>query len=495
MTMINIRRTFVYRALRYLRLTFVYRALRYLRLTFVYRASRYFRLALCFAVLMSSLASAQAFAGEPLGPPPTQAQAERDAEVRALIEARRAAMREELEAAKVPTPVAATHKEPNRSLFGESVSIFADTAIVGAYMDDVDDRVGQGSAVVYVRQGKTWKQQARLLATDGAAFDHFGKAVSIFADTALVGASDANGKRGCAYIFKRRNGQWQQEAKLLAGDGAIGDLFGASVALSGDTALVGAWLDDVGEGVDQGSAYVFRRTGDRWQFEEKLVASKNVMNSGFGYSVSLSGSAALIGARRGAQNFSQGSAYVFQRSGKAWLQQAKLTASDGHAQDQFGYSVAIDGELAVIGDGHHQVNGKPRQGAAYVFQRTGDSWQEKAILIASNGAADDQFGKSVAISGRSILVGAALRGAKGSAYLFDQHDQRWSQSAELVANDAEIGDSFAGSVSLAGNSALIGAPNYFIGGKTTLGKVYVLVRDGKKWSEQAKLRELQDVSE
>ncbi len=124
----------------------------------------------------------------------------------------------------------------------------------------------------------------------------------------------------------------------------------------------------------------------------------------------------------------------------------------------------------------------------------GNSWQEKAILIASNGAEDDQFGKSVAISGRSILIGAALSGAKGSAYLFDQHDQRWSQNAELVANDAENGDGFAGSVSLAGNSALIGAPNYFIGGKTPLSKVYVLVRDGKKWSQQAKMDEPQDAS-
>jgi hypothetical protein len=480
------------------------------------------RTALYCIALSCAVAFSLPLTAEQLDPAPTPEQAKRAAEVEALINARRAAMREELEKRRaaqeanekqeaavdpaIQAQIDAAQKARDRQIslqihdeFGAAVSIHGDTALVGATLDAVDDRKGQGSAYVYARKGERWLRQARLLAQDGGASDYFGESVAIFGDTALIGASKGNGKRGCAYVFKMKNGQWRQEAKLIASDGMVDDSFGASVALFGDTALVGAWLDDVGTGVDQGSVYVFQREGKTWLFQEKLAASKDMMHSAFGFSVSLSGNTALIGRRldTDSRNLSQISAYVFQRSGRHWVEQAKLAPS--HATpNQGAVTVAIDGDFAVLGARQHGIGNQQNQGAAYVFQRRGNTWTEQATLRASDGAQGDQFGSTVAVSGRSILVGAPMHGGvKGSAYLFalaneasgkllGQDGQRWAQRAKLVAQDGAIGDGFAGSVSLSGNSALIGAPLRYIGGNTLEGSAYVLVDDGKNWLEQAK---------
>jgi hypothetical protein len=219
--------------------------------------------------------------------------------------------------------------------FGGSVAINGDTAIVGACYDDVGANSDQGSAYVFVRSGTAWTQQAQLTAGDGAAGDHFGKSVAISGDTAIVGADDAdvgaNIDQGSAYVFVRSGTAWTQQAQLTAGDGAAGDLFGASVAISGDTAIVGAYDDDVGANSDQGSAYVFVRSGTTWTQQAQLTAGDGAAGDAFGKSVAISGDTAIVGAGYDdvGANSDQGSAYVFVRSGTAWSQQAKLTAGDG----------------------------------------------------------------------------------------------------------------------------------------------------------------------
>ncbi|MCC6504808.1 MAG: fibronectin type III domain-containing protein, partial [Aquimonas sp.] len=234
----------------------------------------------------------------------------------------------------------------------------------------------QGSAYVFMRSGGTWTQASKLTAGDGAANDQFGTSVALDGDTALVGASyddvGANSDQGSAYVFTRSGSSWTQEAKLTAGDGAAYDNFGYSVSLNGDTALVGAYGDDVGVNSQQGSAYVFTRSGSIWTQETKLTAGDAAASDNFGYSVSLNGDTALVGAF--GDNSNQGSTYVFTRSGSTWTQEEKLVAGDGAASGGFGRSVALSSTTALVGapyvDGLPPY-GNPDEGAAYVFNGVG----------------------------------------------------------------------------------------------------------------------------
>jgi hypothetical protein len=228
-------------------------------------------------------------------------------------------------------------------------------------------------------------------------------------------------------VFTRAAGAWTQQAKLVASDGAAGDQFGFSVALDGDTVVIGAFRDD-DKGSDSGSAYVFTRAGSGWTQQAKLVASDGAAGDQFGWSVALDGDTAVIGARLDDdKGIDSGSAYVFTRAGGAWTQQAKLVASDGAAGDQFGFSVALDGDTAVIGAFGDDDNGSD-SGSAYVFTRAGSGWSETLKLLASDGKAFDLLGYyngAVDISGSTVLAGAPLhdladpvRTDAGAAYVF-----------------------------------------------------------------------------
>jgi len=343
--------------------------------------------------------------------------------------------------------------------FGYSVSISGDYAVVGAYYDD-DNGSFSGSAYVFKRTDTTWTQEAKLLPSDGAAEDFFGRSVSISGDYAVVGANfdDDNGAQsGSAYVFKRTGTSWTQEAKLLPSDGAANDMFGFSVSISGDYAVVGSANDDNGQ--DAGSAYVFKRTGTSWTQEAKLLPADGAANDVFGFSVYISGDYAVMGARWDDDNGgNSGSAYVFKRTGTSWAQEAKLLASDGAAFDEFGVSVSISGDYAVVGAWRDDDNGTDA-GSAYVFKRNGTSWAQEAKLLPSGGAADDWFGNSVSISGDYAVVGAYLDDGYdlGSAYLFKRTGISWAEEAKLLASDGAIGDLFGSSVSISGDYAVVGA--------------------------------------
>jgi len=305
--------------------------------------------------------------------------------------------------------------------FGYDAALDGDTALIGALMDD-DNGVDSGSAYVFTRTGTTWTQQAKLLASDGAAGNHFGYFVRLDGDTAIVGANwdDDNGnKSGSAYVFTRTGTTWTQQQKLLASDGAEGDRFGGSIAVSGDTALIGAYYDD-DNGVDSGSMYIFTRTGTTWTQQQKLLASDGAAGDIFGGIVSLSGDSALIGA--GGDYNSTGAAYVFTRTGTTWTQQQKLLASDGAAGDAFGnWGLSLDGDTALIGSNGDDDMGL-NSGSAYVFTRTGTTWTQQQKLLASDGAAGDAFGFLVSLSGDTAFIGACqdddMGLNSGSAYVF-----------------------------------------------------------------------------
>jgi hypothetical protein len=367
--------------------------------------------------------------------------------------------------------------------FGLWVDYDGDTALIGAWNDD-DNGVDSGSAYVFIWTGTTWTQQAKLLASDGQAGDSFGSSVSISGDTALIGArwDDDNGnKAGSAYVFIRTGTTWTQQAKILPADAEAEDRFGGSVSLDGDTAVISAWFDnDNGNG--SGSAYVFIRTGTTWTQQAKLLASDGQEGDDFG-DASVCGDTALIGAALDDDNgVDSGSAYIFVRTGTTWTQQAKLLASDGQAGDQFSrWAVSLDGDTALIGSEADDDNGID-SGSAYVFTRTGTTWIQQAKLLASDGAANDYFGNSISISGDTALIGAEGDDDKGtnagSAYVFTRTGTTWIQQAKLFASDGTAGDQFGYPVILSGDTAFITA-TYDDDNGANSGSVYVFVNQNE----------------
>ena len=338
--------------------------------------------------------------------------------------------------------------------FGWSVAIDGTTAIVGNFWDD-DNGTASGSA--YLFDTTTGDQIAKLLPDDGAALDVFGFSVAISGATAIVGAfgdDDNGGSSGSAYLFDIATGD--QIAKLLAKDGAQSDLFGASVAISGTVAIVGAPHDD-DNGTDSGSAYLFDISDPANPVQiAKLLPNDGAQGDLFGVSVAISGAIAIVGARGDDDNGdASGSAYLFDTTtGK---QLFKLLPDDGAADDWFGVSVAISGATAIVGASRDDDNGS-NSGSAYLFDTT--TGLQIAKLLPDDGAAGDRFGLSVGISGSTAIVGARWdddNGAfSGSAYLFDTTTGR--QIAKLLPDDGAPGDYFGRSVAISGAIAIVATP-------------------------------------
>ena len=343
--------------------------------------------------------------------------------------------------------------------FGYSVSIDGDTAVIGAIFGG-DNGYDSGSAYVYVRSNNLWTEQQKLTAKDAAEDDFFGNSVSLDGDTAVIGAYADDNYKGSAYVYVRSNGVWSEQAKLTASDGAQDDYFGNSVSIDGDTAVIGA-QDDDDNGTQSGSAYIYVRSNGVWSEQQKLTASDGAQYDSFGSSVSLDGDRAVIGALGDDDNGqASGSAYVYVRSNGGWSEQQKLTASDGAEYDYFGRSVSIDGDTTVIGAPDDVA--VPTSGSAYVYVRSNGVWSEEAKLTASDGAAGDTFGLSVSIDGDTAVIGAQdddndNGSYSGSAYVYVRSNGVWSERQKLTASDGAQYDSFGSSVSLDGDRAVIGA--------------------------------------
>jgi hypothetical protein len=331
-----------------------------------------------------------------------------------------------------------------------------------------------------------WIELQKLLASDGEANDAFGLSVSLCGDTALIGAfkdSDNGQYSGSAYVFTHTDDNWTLQQKLLASDGEAHDFFGSSVYLNSDTALIGA----PGVASQQGAAYVFIRTGTIWTQQVKLLASDGVAYDQFGCSVSVNGNTALIGAY--GHDYNKGIAYIFNLTSTTWTQQAELLAPDGATNDQFGFAVALDGDTALIGAHWDDDNGKYDSGSVYVFIRTGVTWSQQQKLLASDAESGDEFGTSVSLSGDTALIGAPkndMASVPGSAYVFTRTGTTWTQQAKLVASDGIAPDFFGCAVSVDEETALVGA--FWGDGITTdSGSTYVFTRSGTTWTQQAKL--------
>ena len=343
-----------------------------------------------------------------------------------------------------------------------------------------------------------------LLAADGLAFDAFGTAVAISGDVLVVGAPrhDQNGSNaGAAYVYRfdvNGSGTWAQEAKLLPADVQAGDHFGLSVAVDGNVILVGAYGDDDNGGT-AGAAFVFRYDPDasEWLEETKLLASDGASADYFGYSVAIDGNVAVAGAYGDDDNgYRSGSAYVFRFNDDSggWLQEAKLIASDGTAYDEFGRVVAVTADRILIGAPRDHDDGVA--GSAYIFRCDDDCrlWVEEAKLVPADISPFDTFGRAVALHSDLAIVGAPGHDdygfLSGAAFVFRRVGEGpiWEQEAELLASDGGGYQSFGRSVGIDGEVAIVGARNN-LDPKNDAGAAYFFNVDpfANEWIEHAKI--------
>jgi T5SS/PEP-CTERM-associated repeat protein len=369
-------------------------------------------------------------------------------------------------------------------VFGYAVSASGANALVSAYKNDNTYGTDAGAAYYYKapngKPGGLATQSVRLTSTEGFAGNHLGMSVSLNGDNALVATPDNDSARGAAYYYKNLDsnatGTAMWDVKLTASDAASSDQLGKSASLYGDNALVGARYHYTTD-VHEGAAYYFKNlnsntTGTATQ-DVKLIASDAAFNDSFGDGVSLSGDSALAGAKSDDDWGSEsGSAYYFKNlnsntSGVA-TENVKLTASDGAANDFFGNYVSLSGDKALVSSYRATVNGHTVQGAAYYFKglnsNTTGHATENVKLTASDGAANDTFGVSVSLNGDTALLGANgddnMGSASGSAYIFTALDSAGSAATEtliLTASDGLAGDNFGVAVSLSGDNFVIGA--------------------------------------
>lgn len=300
--------------------------------------------------------------------------------------------------------------------FGVAVALDGDTALIGAdHHDLLAGGTNSGAAYVFTRSGTTWAQEAELAPSDhGYGGDRFGGAVDLDGDTALVGAKlrDAGTKvdAGAAYAFIRSAGIWSQQAKFALADPSspTSDEFGCALAVDGDTALIGADFRVVPGKYYCGAAYIYMRTGGSWSLRQTLTAGDAHYSDLFGCAVALDGDRAVIGAS--AHEYPgigpAGAVYTFTRTSGVWSQERELFASDPRAGDRFGFRVALDGDIIVVGAPFHDANALLRAGAAYVFWHTDKGWAECSRLTAETVGEDERSAQSVAVSGATVLVGS-----------------------------------------------------------------------------------------
>jgi FG-GAP repeat protein len=318
--------------------------------------------------------------------------------------------------------------------FGVSMAVDGDTLVVGAQFADSRGK-DSGLAYVFERRAERWHRAAVLSAGDASAGDQFGLTVSVSGETIVVGARLSHSRgtdAGAAYVFTRHDRRWQQVNKLMASDAAAGDLFGRA-SIETNAMIVSADLND-DRGTNAGKAYFLERRGGAWVETAKVTAPNGTEGDEFGISLALAGSTAVFGAVGDASaGVDTGAAYVFERGDGKWTQMGRLTPSDPAPKQWFGFSVATGNGTIVVGAPNHHSQGK-RAGAAYVFERRAGEWTQVGRLTASDAVPGTWFGNAVAISGDTIVVGMLLNGEgkrSGSAYVFERRRGEWSEIARL----------------------------------------------------------------
>lgn len=351
----------------------------------------------------------------------------------------------------------------------------------------------------------TSEELLKLNASNAVQNDIFGYSISINNDFLIAGAPARSSHTGAAYLYyKIVENNWTEVSMLLASDMQIGDAFGTSVGISGDYAVIGATDEDGGNGNpirNAGAIYIFKQQPNAiWLEVAKLNASDPQIDGYFANAVAIDGDRIIVGAMYTDRSSSGGAAYIFKRVDNNWIQEAKLSALDGEAEDEFGSSVDINGDYAVVGAMLEDGGAKLDAGAAYVFKRAPNgTWSQVAKLISSDLQAGDYFGMSVSIDGDYIVVGAFFedggdgdpKSTAGAAYIFHkQTNGDWLQVAKLMASDSQANDVFGGSVSIDGYTIVVGAANEDGGSGNPIpdsGAAYIFKLESNNWIETAKI--------
>ena len=426
------------------------------------------------------------------------------------------------------------------SLYGTSVALSGDTLVVGAPGDgsnargingDQSNNLAQGSGAVhvYTRANGVWTYQAYIKASNTEAGDDFGTSVALSGDTLVVGApredsgaSGINGNQadngafasGAAYVFTRSAGVWSQQAYLKASNTGANDGFGASLAVDGDTLVVGAHLESSnatgvnGDGANDskassGAAYVFARSAATWRQTAYLKASNTTTGDEFGYSVAVAGATIAVGAYNesslatGVNGTStpnaasgSGAVYVFTALGDTWSQQAYVKPSNTRSSQAFGWSVALAGDTLAVGSPKESFFGSgvganqsappgADSGAVYVFTRAGTTWSQQVYIKASNTGLFDDFGWSVALAGDTLVVGSPFEDSSatgvngdqrndnvsnpGAAYVFRRAGTTWTQADYVKSANTQPSGAFGNSVALTSDTLAVGASGEFRG--------------------------------
>lgn len=351
---------------------------------------------------------------------------------------------------------------------GDAVALDGDTIFVGVSTDgDDEDLLPENAGAVHryeVLEKDLVDFKEKLTASDAEERDRFGNTVSLDGDTALIGAFRDSNDRGAAYVFEFDGDEWKETQKLTADDADVSDLFGISVGLDGDTAIIGASGDS--EKADRaGAAYVFTRDGGSFTETEKVTASDPAERANLGAAVGVEGGTALLGAPDGDTEFFSGIpgvVYVVERSGGSWptTEDQKLTPTDSADEDGFGASIGLDGETAVIGSpGDSEM--ADEAGAAYIFTDGTSGWTETQKLTADDADARDRFGNDVGLAGDAALIAAVgddeKAGNAGAAYVFNR-DGSWGDQEKLTPSDPSPNGQFGEAVAIDGTNGLVAAP-------------------------------------
>jgi len=370
------------------------------------------------------------------------------------------------------------------SLSDKAIAVSGNYAIVGASNEDEDVNnenpvLNAGAAYIFKREGNAWVELQKIVASDREEMDNFGSSVAINDDFIVVGAFQESkpAGSGAAYIFKREGDTWVEQQKIMASDIQMNDRFGISVAIDGNYIVIGSYTNDYNANNDEssfisnaGAAYIFTKDGTLWVQQQKIVASVRGENDFFGRSVAISGDYIVVGSfnededvNEGNTMLNSGSAYVFIRDGNTWTEQQKLVASDRGAGDLFGYSVDIDNDFIVIGayqedEDVNEGNTMLNSGSAYIFKHNGNAWNQQQKIVSTDRSEGDSYGYSVAISRDYIVIGANSKVEEwirpngtpgpaanaGVAYIYFNNGVSWIQQQKIIAIGGNLPSNYFG---------------------------------------------------
>ena len=362
--------------------------------------------------------------------------------------------------------------EQDVAAFGYSITHTSEWLLVGAKDDSTSADI-TGAAYFFKLENEIWIEKQKVISDKGAAGDLFGISVSMSGDYAVVTANgdDSHGSNtGAAFVYKNENNVWVFKQKLLPHSGSGFDEYGIGVSMVGDLMVVGAY-SDFENGQFSGAAYIYSLEDGVWLEEAKIFPDDGSSEDKFGRSVNTDGEKVIVcGVLNDDSGMDSGSAYIFSKHEGDWLQEVKLLAPDGEENDRFGRSVSIDGEYAAVGSVLDDDNGES-SGSVYVYHNEFDGWRMQTKITPTDGQAGDFFGYSLAMNGRYLVVGAHnddnFGMNSGSAYLFTRLGITWSETEKFNPEVQQEGANFAESVNIDDTWISFGAPYYLTSnGKT-----------------------------